>query len=277
MIFEYELVADSMRDLEKWALTWHDLGRHQIGSQSYNRALERITRRFTDAGRAPDKVNGNSINQMRSNEFAIGANWELREFVLDADTGLLTQNTVAITPDTILANGTTGLRDLINENEVSILEGTFILPTELFGSGSIVGPFLPSDFPDFEDRTFTVLPFFNPFVDIPWSAEGIANNEARHKFALSICNGCHRSETDTAFLQIGFPPEHMLPASLGNEAQLAAFLTGGEAIDPVVPDTVRTFNDLERRSADLKELLNYLKREGSSHPPRKAHRPHFVH
>ena len=277
VIFEYELVADSMRDLEKWALTWHDLGRHQIGSQSYNRALERITRRFTDAGRAPDKVNGNSINKIRSNEFAIGSNWELREFVLDADTGLLTQNTVAITPDTILANGTTGLRDLINENEVSILEGTFILPTELFGSGSIVGPFLPSDFPDFEDRTFTVLPFFNPFVDIPWSAEGIANNEARHKFALNTCNGCHRSETDTAFLQIGFPPEHMLPASLGNEAQLAAFLTGGKAIDPVVPDTVRTFNDLERRSADLKELLNYLKREGSSHPPRKAHRPHFVH
>ena len=146
VIFEYELVANKMRDLEKWARTWHDLGRHRIGSRGYNHALERITRRFTDAGRAPGKVNGNSINQIRSNEFAIGPNWELREFVLDANTGLLTQNTVALTPDTILANGTTGLRDLINENEASILDGTFVLPTELFGPGSVAGPFLPSDF-----------------------------------------------------------------------------------------------------------------------------------
>jgi len=277
VIFEYELIAYNMRDLEKWAHTWHGLGRHRIGSRGYNRALERITRGFTDAGKAPGKVNGNSINQIRSNEFAIGPNWELREFVLDADTGLLTQNTVALTPDTILANGTQGLKDLINENEASILDGTFTLPAELFGSGSVAGPFLPSDFPDFEDHTFTIIPFFDPFVDIPWSAEGISNNEARHKFALNTCNGCHRSETDTDFLQVGFPLEHMLPASLGNEAQLAAFLTGGEAIDPVVPETVRTFNDLERRSADLKELLDYLNREGSSRPPRKAHRPRFVH
>ena len=277
VIFEYELVADDMRELQKWAHKWHNLGRHRIGSRSYNRALERITRGFTDAGQAPTKVNGNSINQIRSNEFAIGPNWELREFVLDADTGLLKQNTVALTPDTILANGTSGLSQLINENEASILDGTFLLPTELFGSSSVVGPFLPSDFPNFEDRTFTVIPFFDPFVDIPWSAEGILNNEARHKFALNTCNGCHRSETETAFLQIGFPLEHMLPVSLGNEAELATFLTGGEVVDPVVPKTVRTFNDLERRTVDLKELLDYLAREGSSRPPRKAHRPRFVH
>jgi len=69
----------------------------------------------------------------------------------------------------------------------------------------------------------------------------------------------------------------MLPASLGHEAQLATFLTGGTATDPLTPQTVRTFNDLERRSADLKELLGYLNREGSSRPPRKAHRPRFVH
>ena len=94
---------------------------------------------------------------------------------------------------------------------------------------------------------------------------------------MNTCNGCHRSETDTAFLPIGFPLEHMLPVSLGNEAELATFLTGGEAADPETPETVRIFNDLERRSKDLKALLEHLAREGNGRPPKKPHHPRFVH
>ena len=67
VIFEYELMADDMRDLDRWARKWHELGRHKIGSDRYNRTLESITRNFTDAGKAPLKVNGNSINQIRTN------------------------------------------------------------------------------------------------------------------------------------------------------------------------------------------------------------------
>jgi hypothetical protein len=277
VIFEYELMADDMRDLDRWARKWHELGRHKIGSDRYNRTLESITRNFTDAGKAPLKVNGNSINQIRTNEVAIGPNWELREFVLDAETGLLKQHTVAQTPDTFLFNGTEEFAQLVNENQEAILDGSFSLPKELFGPSSVSGPFLPTDFADFEERTFTKIPLFADFVDIPWSAEGIIENEARHTLALNTCNGCHRSETNTNFLQIGFPSEHNLPESLGNEADLAGFLTGIDAPDPVLEGKTHSFNDLDRRKDDLKSLLEHIRKDGNRRPPRKSHRPKFIH
>ena len=95
-----------MRDLDRWARKWHELGRQKLGSDRYNKTLASITKNFTDAGKASAKVNGNAINQIRTNEVAIGPNWELREFVLDGETGLLKQHTVAKTPDTFLVNGT---------------------------------------------------------------------------------------------------------------------------------------------------------------------------
>jgi len=277
VIFEYELVADEMRELDKWAQKWHNLGRYSLGSERYKENLEKITRGFTDAGKAPNKANQNSINQIRTNEFSFGPNWELREFVLDAETGLLKQHTVAQTPDTLLANGTPDFAQLINDYENDLMEGNFSTPAAWLGATSVTGPFLPTDFPDFEERTFTTIAFFEEFVDIPWSAEGIANNEARHKFALNTCNGCHRHETNTDFVQITFPEEHSLPASLGKEAALAGFLTGIEVEDPVVPGESRSFNDIERRVEDLKTLLEHIRRNGNVRPPRKSHRPKFVH
>jgi hypothetical protein len=278
VIFEYELVAESMQDLSRWARQWHELGKFRKGSTQYNATLENITRRFTDSGMAPNKPNGNSINQIRTNEFSFGPNWELREFVLDSDTGLLRQHTVAQTPDTLSLNGTANLAALINDHETDLLEGNFSLPPELNGPASVTGPFLPTDFGDFEERIFTTIPLFGDFIDIPWSAEGILDNEARHTFALNTCNGCHRHETDTGFLQVGFPKKHNLPESLGKPARLAGFLTGINAPDPVFPEgEPRKFNDLERRAKDLKELLEQIQYEGQTRPPRKSHRPKFIH
>ena len=278
VIFEYELPAKNMHQLASWAEAWHGLKRHRLGDYHYNRELERITRQFTDRGRAPRKANGSAINQIRTNEFAIGPNWELREFTLKNNTGTLNQHPVALSPETISLNGTKQLSKLINDNEAKILDGTFQLPTALAGPGSIAGPFVPENFSDYENRTFTVIPLVEPFIDIPWSSAGILNNEARHRFALNTCHGCHRSETGTGFLQIGFPAEHNLPQSLQEEAQLAGFLTGIEVMDPVQPQTtIRTFNDLKRRSENLKELLEHLNGPRHPRPPRKPHHPHFIH
>ena len=277
VIFEYELVAKNMKEVNQWAHSWHDLGKHQLGSDSYNQALEKITRRFTDKGRARSKPHGNPINQIRTNEFSFGPTWELREFILDSGSGLLRQHTVALTPDSLSLNGTEELANLINENESAILSDAFDFPHQFLAAGSTAGPFLTTDFPDFETRTFTPIPLAGPFVDIPWSAAGIRSNEARHRFALNTCHGCHRSETNTGFLQIGFPAEHDLPNSLKNEAELAAFLTGGEAKDPLEPEQTRFFSDLERRAESLKEMLEHMKSKDGQQPPKKAHRPRFVH
>ncbi|WP_437515627.1 hypothetical protein [Sorangium sp. So ce1099] len=81
-----------------------------------------------------------------------------------------------------------------------------------------------------------------------WIAPGSASNEARHKFSLNTCNGCHgAAETGTAFL-------HVFPREPGVEASLSGFLTGTSIPDPVTGEP-RAFNDLGRRNQDLRALV----------------------
>ncbi len=277
VIFEYGLVATKMEQLRDWAMAWAQLGDQPLGSPPYNQALERLTRRFTDRGAAPLKPNGSSLNQLRTNELALGSPWELREFAIDSASGLLKQRPVAVTPDVLTLNGTPALAQLVNEYETALINETFVTPKEHLAASSLAGPFQLTDFPNSEVRTFTTLEFFAPFFDVPWSAAGIRNNEARHSFALNTCGGCHRSETGTTFLQIGFPTNHKLPASLGNPAALAGFLTGIDTPDPVVPATIRSFGDLERRQKDLEDLLASFGPTGKGPGPRGRHVPNFVH
>ena len=277
VILEYELLATNMRELGDWVKQWKDLSKYTLGSAQYNKALESLTRRFTDSGRAPGKPNQNAINQIRTNEIALRPAWELREFAIDGGNGLLQQKTVTATPDSIQFNGTEGLTQLINDNEASILGNTFTLDSSHEAASSISGPFQATDFADFGLRTFKTNLLFEPFYDIPWSATGIRNNNARHQFALNTCNGCHRDETATGFLHIGFPKEHSLPTSLGKPAALSAFLTGGQATDPVDATALRQFAELTRRQTDLAELLDNFGTNGTGPGPRKPHRPKFVH
>jgi len=277
VIFEYELVATKMDQLRDWAMRWSKLSDFPVGSPLYNQALEVVTRRFTDRGAAPLKPNGSALNQLRTNELALGSPWELREFGIVAATGKLTQRTVAVTPDVIALNGTPALAALVNANEAALLDETFVLSKEHLGASSLAGPFQLSDFPDSANRTFTTTELFAPFFDVPWSAAGIHSNDARHSFALNTCGGCRRSETGTAFLQIGFPVDHKLPRSLGKSATLAGFLTGIKTPDPVEPATTRTFGDLKRRQADLEELLATFGPTGAGPGPRGRHIPNFVH
>ena len=277
IIFEYGLLATNMPQLSAWATQWAGLGRYPVGSPNYNAALEALTRRFTDHGQAPTKPNGSALDQLRSNELSLGAPWELREFVIDATTGLLRQKTVAQTPDIIALNGTPALADLINSNETALLNETFVLSTNREGAASLAGPFQERDFPNASQRTFTTIELRDPFFDVPWSAAGIHNNDARQAFAINTCGGCHRTETGANFQQIGFPRTNSLPASLGRPAALAGFLTGSEVPDPVDPTTTRIFGDLERRRLDLVNLLASFGPTGTGPGPQGRHVPNFVH
>jgi hypothetical protein len=83
-------------------------------------------------------------------------------------------------------------------------------------------------------------------IDV-WNGIGVFNNEARHKFSLNTCNGCHGGETNTGFLQVS-------PRSPGQESFLSGFMTGTDVFDPF-SGQVRRLNDLGRRNADLKALV----------------------
>lgn len=262
IIFEYELPATSQVVLRSWASDWASLGGRVVGSPEYNLALERVTRRFTDASYA-GRPAGSALSQVRTNDISLGPTWELREFALDQTAYLVTRATAG-TPDTIRINGRPAFSRLINDNEPSILDGSFVLSSDLETAGSLSGPFVPAMFPDFPLRTFTFTgtPLPPPLLDIPWSAAGVRNNDARHQFALSTCNGCHRNETSTGFVHVGFP------AGPGQPAQLSGFLRGVVAPDPVRPETLRVFNDLERRKRDLELLFaTILGRTGGTLPP----------
>lgn len=277
VIFEYELVATHMNALRDWTEAWAQLGRHRLGSREYNRALEDVTRRFTDRFRAPNKPNGSALNQIRSNEIALGAVWELREFVIDEATGRLTPHTVALTPDTVQLNGTQAFADLINTFGDALSTRSLQLDPASFAASSLSGPFTADDFPDIASRSFVTNVLGGPFFDAPWSAAGIVDNELRHDFAVQTCNGCHRDETGTGFVQVGFPVDHNLPRSLATPARLAAFLTGTTAPDPVDPTVERTFNDLERRRIDFEALIASFGPQHGHRGPRTRHVPRFVH
>ncbi|MGK3960792.1 LamG-like jellyroll fold domain-containing protein [Sorangium sp. So ce118] len=227
VILEYKLPASTEADVLEWANAWHALGSLPFPSEEYNAALQAITARFAGRNAAPGRPNGSSLGQLRTNEIALAGPWELREFVLSPDTGFLRPETVKLTPD-LGFDGTPTLADFVNQNEAAIVAEQFTVPDTFQGA-----PFLGGS--SFNNLT-------------AWTAPGILNNEARHKFSLNTCNGCHGgAETGTTFL-------HVNPRTLGSEASLSAFMTGINMPDPVTGE-VRTLNDLGRRNQDLAALV----------------------
>jgi hypothetical protein len=227
VILEYRLPAANETDILGWANAWHALGSLPFPSPEYNAALQDITDRFSGRNAEPGRVNGSALGQLRTNEIALEGRWELREFTLSPSSLFLEPATVKLTPDNAF-NFTSTVSNFVNQNEAAILLEQHVVPEQFEGS-----PFLGGS-------------SFNDLV--PWFGDGtIANNDARHKFSLNTCNGCHGPEANTAFLQIA-------PRFPGETAFLSPFLTGTVASDPVTGEA-RPLNDLRRRRSDLESLV----------------------
>lgn len=236
VIVEYGLRAASCEEQKKWAQLFHDLGAIPFGP-TYNAALQGVTDRFTKIGSDPSRLNGSALNQLRTNEIALSAPWELREFTLQKDPASetpvspLLETTVKLTPD----NGfdqTRILADFINEHEDEILAQRHVVPEIYQGQNFLAGSSLNQ-------------------IDF-WGAPGINNNDARHLFSLNTCNGCHGRETQTIFLQIA-------PRTPGSRSTISGFLGGedGNGIDVSDPVSgeIRHFDELDFRVKDLCRLL----------------------
>lgn len=226
VILEYNLPATTAADVRRWADDFHALGALPRGGPAYNQALENITNRFAGRNVAPGRPNGSSINQVRSNEIALAPVWELREFTL-TPAGQLRSSPVMLTAD-LPINNTPTLANFINNNTAALLAGTHGVPA-----------------------TFNGVPFLAGSAITPgglfWNAPGITNNEARFRFSINTCNGCHAGETGTPFL-------HVAPRPAGVPAQLSTFLTGKVQPDPVT-GAPRNMNDLQTRMGLIGEVL----------------------
>jgi hypothetical protein len=228
LILEYRLPATTTADVVDWGNQWHALGELPFPSEQYNAALEALTTRFAGRNADPTRQNGSALNRLRTNEIALFPRWELREFGLSASTGLLVPQPVDLTPDTSFISESSVVADYVNQNEADILIERHTVPLTFAGAPFLGG----SSFNDLQ----------------AWTSSGIVNPEARFRFSLNTCNGCHSSaETGTAFL-------HISPRSIGQSAQLSGFMTGVSLPDPVT-GVFRTLNDLGRRNADLKAVV----------------------
>lgn len=221
VILEYGLLASSPEALRDWAARWHELGALPQG-ELYNRALAALTERFAGRDAAPHKANGNALNQLRTSELDLFSfPWEFRQFRL-VDAGGLELTTTSDAPD-FQFQLSTQLAQLINDNEAQVLDGSFVVPPALLGG-------------------------VDKFFFQTWAATGVTNPEARHRFAIRTCSGCHSSETGTT-------SQFMIaPRQPGQEAQLSSFLTGGVVPDPVT-GTPRSFDELAKRRAALLRAL----------------------
>jgi hypothetical protein len=252
VIFEYGIDKRDCEEVKAWAKEWVNLSSLPLGSPAYNAALENITEQFAKAGVAPAKVNGSALNQVRTNEFLppVSAPWELREFRLTMGkedplppTGQLIQTTVKQNPDEVL-NNTNTLADYINGNCGPILSDTHIVPLNF--PRSALDPPMPNP-PGFLGGNAFVPPSF-------WNAPGLTCDpsppgDARFKFSIATCSGCHLAETNTVFY-------HIRPTAFGTPAPLSAFLSGPITVNDPVNGFARNFDEILRRIKNLDQIAN---------------------
>jgi hypothetical protein len=279
VIFEYAINKPNVCDsLKNWAQQWFNLKDLALGSSTYNAALQAITDQFSLCGTNPAAPNQSSLAQVRTNEITLSPTpkeWELKEFHLDTITGSLLQATVAQSPadryDSQSINpDVQRMVSYVNLNAASIIQGRYTVPAQWQGFGflgaasHIMAP--PTGIPN------GTRPFHWNGTDSTNKKTFIKSDNARNVFSRETCNGCHAGETQTGFT-------HVDPVFFGTQATLSGFLTGkagsGGAVDfdgdstnglmsvedaalrpsPTNP-TIRTFNDINRRAAGLKTVVN---------------------
>jgi hypothetical protein len=267
VIFEYGLPFKTCAELKTYGQGWADLSTMVLGSPVYNKSLEKLTIQFTAANTSPGKPNGSSLNQVRTNEFALhplppAQNvWELREFNIDKATHMLVNVTVKQEPQTnfnrIHIPNNPGdvktMADFINTHTAAVEASTY--KVELLEAGKHFAA----------GKAHTINPFSYHWdgAPPPPNPSFIVSDSARFIFSLNTCSGCHGGEANTGNFM------HVAPGGLtGVPAILSGFLKGNPPMSAggfIVTDRAnrpppigkpRAFNDLERRKLDLQKLIS---------------------
>lgn len=217
VILEYEIPALGCERTKSWANEMIHLSHLPLGSKEYNANLARLSHFVVRSGAAPEKPNGSAIGQIRTNEIGLSTAWQMREFHIDQDSGLLKQTTVADTfrhhgrlfsktrntPHPASLRGSHIMRDEIEENMSMILDGRYTMPEVsahgqplLSGGVTLLGPFGRYD--DHKLRTPD-------------------QRQARFNIGVNTCDGCHTAETGTLFY-------HIFPNRPGKPTRFSAYL-----------------------------------------------------
>jgi hypothetical protein len=255
-IFEYGVPGTGCSRVVSWAKQWSSLLTFPGFTAAYRAQLQSMTESVVIHGAAPLKGNQNAINQIRTNEIALSAPWELREFTLTNEnpaagtdtpsSGLLRTHTVAQTPDDGAYNaaGSPAIDTFIRSNAPGLCGGTTTVPFSFLGlpfraGNALIGP----------GHWNMIVP------PAPTGTEVCA----RHNFSLTTCHGCHHDDSGTNGLAGSTNFTHIDPLS-PIPVTLSKFLTGGgpgsvfNVADTQFGAPIWPFADLERRFQHLFDL-----------------------
>ena len=258
-IFEYTVHANTCTDVVNYAQQWEDLDLAHPpfpASPGYLTHLESITDPVTTAGAAAGQPNGSSIGQLRTSEVVMASPWELREFTLQPMPfgtpiqNVLRMDTTKQTPDRQYTADPVlqpTLANFINSNVSDICDEDHVVPNTFSGLPFMAGR---ADF-------FPTTHFWAPGI-AGFPSGGCTNDDIRFNFSVNTCSGCHGGDA----IDPGFDPPfyHVDPASAaGSPVRLSRFLTGTGSNPIPDPSPIggvgRDFADLDRRAADLQDLL----------------------
>ena len=269
-IFEYGVPRTGCTAVVNWAKQWTQLQAFSGFTDAYKAQLETMTESVVLHGSAPAKGNQNAINQVRTNEVALGLPiWELREFTLsdeDPVAGTTTPSDGELRPHTVA----------LNPNDGAFSTGGTDPVVNAFVNGPVTaGVTLPVANPGNCNASYAVPYTFmgrsflggNALIPPPsWKANSVttaspaANICARHEFSLNTCSGCHHDDTNTngTFGSTNFT---QINVTSPIPVTLSKFLTGGgPGLLFNVNDTqlgaalVWQFGDLERRFQRLFDI-----------------------
>ena len=176
VIFEYKIPGQATRqNLIEWARQWRLLVKEGGANQfpeSYLASLQAITQQYATKSH---------LSQVRTNERLLISPWELREFVLDAGTGALKANTVAMNPQQRFADTNPQLQAILkkylDDNRGAIKNSSHHVPDRL----------APNDTP------FAGAVSHTPGARFSWKTTrppGVSDHVISN-FSLNTCNGCH--------------------------------------------------------------------------------------
>jgi hypothetical protein len=252
VIFEYGVPQNQCLQVKSWAQAWFSLSNPllALGSAAYNTQLQNLTQRVVMRNMAPAKPNGSAINQVRTNEIMLTTPWwEMREFRLfsvaanprnfttSAAPGHLSEHVTVRTPFDPF-NNTATITSFLTTNNAAILNGTHDVPLDYGATLNFLGAF-----PQMPTNAFF------------WNAPNLSTVpngfNARHKFSLNTCDGCHARETRTDFTHVGVT------------GALSPFLATGmsnmntpyNVTDPV-SGQVRSFFEIRDRAQHLDSAAN---------------------
>lgn len=266
LILEYAVPLHSCGEVESWADLWDQLDAYDPTTQDYlDFLVNNIIEPVVSAGADPSRPNESNLKVLRTNEQVFiwphylssfpsdsTRDWRMEEWAVDASTHLLANQVLAQTPGADWVDPDVGqpyphpqdVDGYIDAFEIDILAGTHQVPLTYSGSVFASPEVRYGNFGQDPGPYNWIAWGAHPWRAMSWGSANVSSVEARQRFSLATCSGCHAGEVfedadgvgqfnDSNWEpsvpggQLEEPFRHVSPASpLQGAAHLSRFLTG---------------------------------------------------